>query len=447
MSDMQFEYLPNEILIECFRYLSALQIFQSFDRHNYRFNQLIRSIKLHLDFENIPQKLICDTFSTTVLPDQEIKNRIDSIHLSNENISYPIQWFLSIFSFNQFVHLRSLTLTKLKKKNLKDLKTMLPSMTELFSFRMINCDYQTEEILCTLPLSQLRTLIIPKLPRNLKLMDKASSITNLTISFRDFDDLSLIFNSISKLKYLKIENIQRFYSSIETKNIYSINNYATYLNKLIITKFRAGVDDLFILLKQTPNLRSLTINALFNRYRINADEWEDLINSSLSYLSVFKFNFEWEVVNRDENEISDKLKQFQSDFWCKQHHWYTEYILSTYRASIYTIPYAFDSYSLKLKTNRYSIQIMNNNVITFDNVEDLTVDPGAITEEYQYRFSYVTSLTFQYAIACNYSDHFLRMEDMKHLKIIVNLSHVKHLSLTMLHNLGKLEPVLTEILK
>jgi hypothetical protein len=67
MSDIQivmkFEFLPNEILIDCFGYLNALHIFHSFDQLNYRLNQLIR---------NIHRKIIFDR----LLSNQEIKKQI-----------------------------------------------------------------------------------------------------------------------------------------------------------------------------------------------------------------------------------------------------------------------------------------------------------------------------------------------------------------------------------
>jgi hypothetical protein len=444
---MKFEYLPNEILIECFGYLNALHIFYSFDQLNYRFNQLIRCIPLHLDFQNIPQKLICDEFWKKMLFDQEIKKQIYSIHLSNKYTCTQSKWFLSIFSLNEFVHLRSLTLTRVNKSYFEKLKTTLPLMAKLSSICMIDCWNETDEILSVLPLSQLRRLMIAQLPKNLKLIDKDSSITNLTISYSESHDLYQVLNSASKLNYLAVKYVSRSYPNLKTRNICSTNNYITNLHKLIITKFKSGVDDLFIILKQTPNLKSLTINAVFRNEWIDACEWEDLIASSLPYLNVFKFYFEWVPMNRTKNEINNKFKQFQSDFWCKQHHWYTEYSLSPEKVSIYTIPYIFDSYILQPNTDRYSNQMMNN-IISFDNIKDLTVVPSAITEKCQYHFSYVTSLTFHYSDVVSERNLFLTMQDIKHLKTIVNLSHVKHLDIQVCYNLGiEIASVLTEILK
>lgn len=69
MSDEQhftkFEFLPNEILIECFEYLNSFDIFYSFDQLNSRFNNLIHHIRLFIDTENV-NKLIFDEFCTKI---------------------------------------------------------------------------------------------------------------------------------------------------------------------------------------------------------------------------------------------------------------------------------------------------------------------------------------------------------------------------------------------
>jgi hypothetical protein len=51
-------------------------------------------------------------------------------------------------------------------------------------------------------------------------------------------------------------------------------------------------------------------------------------------LTLFKFKFS----SNYEDDIPDKFKQFQSDFWQEQHHWYTEYSFDEELAHISTIP-------------------------------------------------------------------------------------------------------------
>jgi hypothetical protein len=135
---MKFELIPNEILIECFEYLNALHIFHSFDQLNYRSSTLIRSVPLYVDFRNIHPRIICDQFSMKLLSDQETRKQIYALHLSNKDTCYSIQSFLSLFSLDEFLHLRSLTLTKVTRDNFEKLKTRLPLVTELVSFGLID---------------------------------------------------------------------------------------------------------------------------------------------------------------------------------------------------------------------------------------------------------------------------------------------------------------------
>jgi hypothetical protein len=62
----------------------------------------------------------------------------------------------------------------------------------------------------------------------------------------------------------------------------------------------------------------------------DAYQWEHLITSTLPYLNIFKFHFRY--TEREEYNVilQEKFKQFQSDFWHKQHHWHIEYLVSDF---------------------------------------------------------------------------------------------------------------------
>jgi hypothetical protein len=105
--------------------------------------------------------------------------------------------------------------------------------------------------------------------------------------------------------------------------------------------------------KQIPNLKSLTISSLNNMDMINADRWENLIKSSLPYLDIFKFKFSC-YCNNNQNRMIDKLKQFQSDFWHKEHHWYTEYsLIPIFFIEIYTITYPLMTLTITFNSIKY----------------------------------------------------------------------------------------------
>jgi hypothetical protein len=71
---------------------------------------------------------------------------------------------------------------------------------------------------------------------------------------------------------------------------------------------------------------------------IDANRWQHLIKFSLSNLYILNFKFDI-LHNNSYNNILIKFQQFQTDFWLKQHHWYTNYEIFYSSAVIYTIPY------------------------------------------------------------------------------------------------------------
>ena len=422
---MKLELLPNEILFECFRYLNAVHIFQLFDQLNYRFNKLIRSIPLHLDFQNI-HKLLFDQFCTQILSDQKIKAQVYSIHLSNDrNVCNKIHAFLSFLSLDQFPHLRSLTLTKVKKDDIPQLTMVLPLMSHLSCFRLISSWNTRNEIFSVLPISQLRTLNIKHVISDLELTYNLSSIIYLTIGRCDYERLWKILNNAIRLNYLRVETVD-----VDTDTVndsYSTNYSSINLKQLILMDFDGKFSDLAEILKQTPNLNSLTIASSLDQDMMDACKWEDLITSSLSFLKVFRFHFKYRRQNENDDISHEKLKQFQSDFWQKQHHWYTEYSLSNREASIYTVPYILDTYVLTSNISRYFDESLNN-VNTFDHVRNLTLIPDLITEKCQYHFSNVTSL----ALGDPLPFTTMISQDIKHidyLKMIVNFWNIRHLAI------------------
>jgi hypothetical protein len=143
---MKFELLPNEIFIECFEYFNVLEIYYSFDVLNSRFNKLIRNIPLNIDFQNVRKKL-----------------------------------------FDEFSYLQSLTLIQVQEKNMEKLKTILPLILQLYSFRLIDSHI---DISNGLPYSKLQTLYMPRLDFLPIFPDNSSSIINLTIYYCSFNKLS-----------------------------------------------------------------------------------------------------------------------------------------------------------------------------------------------------------------------------------------------------------------
>ena len=319
---------------------------------------------------------------------------------------------------------------------------MLPLLSHLSCFRLITCRDNIRKILSALPRVHLRRLTFPGSPHELKLSDEFPSITHLTVSECVLYKLDELIGYVPNLKYFKLGH---FLSTnyFEKELEYFPNHRLIYLKHLILMKFNGRFEVVEKILKQAPNLINLTIDTDPSFDLINANQWERLITSSLPYLNVFKFNFYYPI-RKSEHSITNQFIEFQNDFWSKQHHWYIEYTLEDDSLIFYTIPYMFNTYTLQSKIKRYINPFVNNSD-TFSNVTDLTIDPDITTEDCQYYFSHVISMTLKKK---EYIRHHtkLNFNHLKYLKTVVNLSNLKHLVISFKFEF-QTSSVLLELLK
>jgi len=167
-----------------------------------------------------------------------------------------------------------------------------------------------------------------------------------------------------------------------------------------------------------------------------------LIESSLSHLCVFNFYFIFASSYNYDGTLNT-LKQFQTNFWHKQHHWYTNYEISDDSASIYTIPYAWNEYILIPTRDRYSYSNQ------FDNVTKLNLSTMAMTDSSSYYFKNVKSLTLITECDSDNEQDFCKLQttEIKSLNKIVNSSNIKHLGFSETCNVQLSSSLLLELLK
>jgi hypothetical protein len=285
---------------------------------------------------------------------------------------------------------------------------MLPLIPQLSSFHLIDSD----NIILRYPFgSNVQILSIPTI-------QISSSITNLTISYCSFDQLlHEIFKHAPLLKYLHIHYLSEYYNSTTD----SVPYKAVHLNELIISNFGYRFEDFKRLVEYTPKLTRLEFYGDTNVDMIDANQWEQLITNSLTQLKIFKFIF-YSIYHDD---ILETFNRFQTDFWQVQHQWYTEYSLTEYSAVIYTIPYMFNSYTIEIGSKRYWNQLLN----TFDHIKELTVYHATIKESCEYHLPNVQSLIL--LPSEEYYKPNLGGAAIQSLKTIVNLTHLKHLGISV----------------
>ncbi len=430
MSDIQtitkFESLPNEILIECFEYLNAVEIFNSFDYLNSRFHNLIRNIPLYLNIEELEQSTLVQ-FGIEMLLNPQMKKQIISLKLSDKNKFGNIKTLFSFISLNEFSHLRALILSDLNLDMDSQIFSMLPSLTNLRYFCLEDSYMRNDEILESLPKSTIQILSIPTLADILPLTNLFTSLVNLTVSSCYVNQFCDFFEYLPGLQYLDIKDLRRPYDIVANEP-QSPHNQAVHLKHLVINNLHVGFDALEILLQQTPNLKLLIVSSDGDRDIVDACRWRKLINTSLPLLDVFKFQFGLYIGN-EEHFIVDKFQQFQTQFWYHQHHWYTECILAEGRALIYTVPYILNEYEITSDTRRYFNRSFNNMTV-FAKVTDLKLNIGVMTNSDEYYFPNVKSLRLSNTrVNANQGYPFLKTIRIECLKTMINLCNLVHLEI------------------
>ncbi|CAF1275197.1 unnamed protein product [Adineta steineri] len=431
---MKFEFLPNEVLLQCFQYLNAPDIFYSFDQLNSHFSTLIRNVPLYLNFCQMKKSLF-NHFSQTILLNPEIKQKIIYLQLSNDGTPGQIEHFLSLFSLNKFLNLRSLSLINLKKNNTKQLLSILPFLSNLYSFSFTGTN---NEILEIIPKSKLRILTVPHLEfKSTSVNQTITGVTSLTITESKFDNFNLfkLFECAPMLKYLNIQTVE----NSEMNKYNESKKNANYLKELIINNCKATFENLELLLKYTPNLKIFSIFIANNMNMFDAIRWQNLIETSLKHLSVFKFHFQDKKFDKPMQKLN-KFQPFQNDFWHKQHQWFTNLEIYTRTSTIYTIPYEKDNYELTCNTDKHGYLWMKNSNV-FDNVKTLTLTPRLIAKNSKCYFRNVDSLILTRHSDENYDEDDdddddddddkpdLKSTEIKLLHTIVNLSNIKHLTI------------------
>ena len=426
MSDIEqrmiLEFLPNEILIGCFKYLNAFDLFNSLDELNSRLNNLIRNVRLYINFEDV-NKTIFDKFCAKMLIDPNIRNQICSIEILNDSQWFQCSLFFSSLSPNKFPNLQRFVWTPPLLSN----DRMSRGYYNLYYPRWENGDpnryleFDESDLL----LSEDRALSLSDLVSFISNIAQASRIMSLTISTLYLKDSEYLFNNFPMLKYLHIQFLDQ--SSRKISNILSNHQHGFHLRQLIIDQFTDTFENFEIFVKQTTNLEILTFMSHNNQDRniIDANRWEYLIISSIPKLNTFNFKYSYyqsaPYFRSDHQHKIDYFKQFQSDFWKEQHHWCFEYIEEDHLISFYTIPSICDTYQVQFNVTNST----NNLVNTFATVKNLILKYEGLVGNLKYYFPNVTSFT----LSGGHSDTLLTTERIQCLKMMTNLSKLKHLGI------------------
>lgn len=129
IKSLQFEQLPNEILIDLFQYLDARDLFQIFYNLNSRLNTLIKSfhhlnLRFHMELfidNQIDNKHLFPFYTHTLIVGRAINinlNQFSNIHCLK--LECPLKRVLAQLNSNILPHLTHLSISHLGIKNISN---------------------------------------------------------------------------------------------------------------------------------------------------------------------------------------------------------------------------------------------------------------------------------------------------------------------------------------
>ena len=377
----RFEDLSNEIIIECFRYFHGVDLLLSFDQLNYRFNQLVRAIqRLFIDFDDANLSKF-NRFCQKLSSNPELKDQIYSLKLSNRSMS--IYLFLSRFSLDSLANLQSLTLIQPQDLDISKLKANKLFCSRLSSLHFICSEDRYMNIKLISFLGSDDDIFMDN-----KHIFNLSSIQKLTVNKCSCGELQQILQEAPNLKCIEIQEFyvfSRYHWHTETTE--NLNDQYQHINlvqlKILSCPCYLTPNSFKIVFKQMPNLRNLSICLNNCATTDNPNDWQQVITEFLPNLKVFHFHFAYLKHLFNENVY----KQYQADFWTREHQWYTDCLVRGNHISISTVPYLKERYILPSILHRCS----DGNIKRFVRVKHLEIKSNENNQDY---FPHVESIIF-----------------------------------------------------
>ncbi|CAF1248563.1 unnamed protein product [Rotaria sordida] len=318
----QFENLSNEVIYEIFEFLNVYQLYESFFDLNTRFRNLCIYSNLPIEINN--QSLSKSTFqryyTNLILPN---KHRIRSLDLSDPFI---IDFFsLSTEDISKYFQLQTLILEKMESGYLENLLTSLTSLPNLSSLIIsIGLGSNTNtlwNLIFQLPvlkyckISSEENTYLGFLPMSTHTI---SSIEHLVINSKlDYTHIDAILSYVPQLRRLSINYLYTYYRGGIHVLPFASNNL-TYVS-LILDHLMFDQFEMFVK-NYLSRIKVLYISSNYDSTYLNAEKWENLILSHMSYLQIFDLQHTYEIFYRNKQKImyENIFQKFTTPFWIKR---------------------------------------------------------------------------------------------------------------------------------
>ncbi|CAF1546998.1 unnamed protein product, partial [Adineta ricciae] len=405
---MNFEELPNELIISMFEYLYPIDLFQTFYGLNIRINQLIsNNFKIcEINLQSIRKQvffIICSSFPS-------IHDKITSLILSgnDETPNLPELFLQNGFTLTGFTRLKSLTLDSINSFEI--LQLFLSQCHFLSNLQIFNCKklHEEEQILSILEfiwhLSNLKSV---RLKDSLHFGKMFKYITNISSSIETllFDNvIQLDFDGFINLIHHSVK-LQQICMTMESSHSYLriTERFSSIISlKLLHKGIRYG---LINFLKAFPNLIDLSVET--EGTFIDGYQWEDLIHHSLLNLERFQFQMNVLLLRIDdadvEQRIDELLNTFRSLFWLEERQWFVRcrwtQSSDQIQTTFYSLPYSFEKFVAYEKSK--STCLNQDEFCSYDQVNMLTYNDSinglfSLANNSQVCFSKIQQLAIEY---------------------------------------------------
>ena len=305
LMESQLEDLSNELLYEIFDYLDYIFLAETFAKFNQRFQSLFlySSSPLKIYFPLTSKSIFesrCQSFITPNL------HRIISLNIS--------KYFLHYFPLSSFPSLQSLKIDQIQSNQISSILTQLKTLSQFSSLTIHSLDYFQNENFIYLSIFHLTKLkfcklIFPSSGERIPLPLSTTSYSPLEslilYGHCRFDQLISILSYTPRLQHLSCEYLYGT-SCIDM-------NFELQLKSLSLILYRLSFDELKMFLsKISRNLKKLKIQISNDEKYLQAKQWEDLIENSMTNLNIFDFHYSALIIN---NSYEKLIEEFSSKFW------------------------------------------------------------------------------------------------------------------------------------
>ncbi|CAF1476789.1 unnamed protein product [Didymodactylos carnosus] len=218
------EQLPNEIVLDILQYLKSLDLFESFNDLNWRFNQLLSVLMLSVNISEALSKHLFDDYCINVIP----KCLTQTVSLKISDRFGRLTQFHKLFQLDMFMNIRSLILQNPTHDNLK---LIMKKLSKLIHIEQLQIASYGPNKLDLNSCSKTMTEVI---------FQKKTTLKRVTLSFYS----SIILDQ----------------TTIQTCNIEYLNMYGCY------------IDEFVTLLKHLPKIKRVDIHVYNSQ---NSDDTTD----------------------------------------------------------------------------------------------------------------------------------------------------------------------------